>query len=154
MKNFKILIPTYNDWQSLSKLLNRINKEIEDLTHKISIIIIDDASTFDRQLEIKNLSNINSIKILSMKENRGHARCIATGLKYTFEKEEFDYVIPMDGDGEDRPAEIKEFIRYTENVPDKSIVGERVKRSEAFIFKFCYFFHKIITFYRSVNKIW
>ena len=145
MKNFKILIPVYNDWQSLSKLLNNIDNEIKNLTHKFSIIIIDDASTFDRQLEIENLSNINSIKILSMRENKGHARCIATGLKYIFEKEEFDYVIPMDGDGEDRPAEIKEFIRSIENVPDKSIVGERIKRSEAFIFKFCYFFHKIIT---------
>ena len=145
MKNFKIIIPVYNDWQSLSKLLNNIDNEIKNLTHNISIIIIDDASTFDRQLEIENLSNINSIKILSMKENKGHARCIAAGLKYIFEKEEFDYVIPMDGDGEDRPEEIIEFIKSSENVPEQTIVGERVKRSETFIFKFCYFFHKIIT---------
>ncbi len=145
MKKFKILIPSYNDWKSLSKLLNNINNEIENLNHEISIIIIDDASTFDRQLEIENLSNINSIKILSMEENKGHARCIATGLKYIFEKEEFDYVIPMDGDGEDRPQEIIEFIKSSENAPEQTIVGERIKRSEAFIFKFCYFFHKIIT---------
>ena len=145
MKNFKILIPVYNDWQSLSKLLNNIDNEIKNLSHKFSIIIIDDASTFDRQLEIENLSNINSIKILSMKENKGHARCIATGLKYIFEKEEFDYAIPMDGDGEDRPEEIIEFIKSSESTPEQTIVGERVKRSEAFIFKFCYFFHKIIT---------
>ena len=45
-----------------------------------------------------------------MKENRGHARCIASGLKYIFEKKQFDFVIPMDGDGEDRPEEIKNFI--------------------------------------------
>ena len=145
MKNFKILIPVYNDWQSLSKLLNNIDNEIKNLTHKFSIIIIDDASTFDRQLEIENLSNINSIKILSMRENKGHARCIATGLKYIFEKEEFDYAIPMDGDGEDRPEEIIEFIKSSESAPEQTIVGERVKRSETFIFKFCYFFHKIIT---------
>ena len=145
MKNFKIIIPVYNDWQSLSKLLNNIDNEIKNLTHNISIIIIDDASTFDRQLEIENLSNINSIKILVMKENKGHARCIAAGLKYIFEKEEFDCVIPMDGDGEDRPEEIKEFIKSIENNPEQTVVGERVKRSEAFVFKFCYFFHKIIT---------
>jgi len=145
MKKFKILIPVYNDWQSLSKLLNNIDNKIKNLTHEISIIIIDDASTFDRQLEIENLSNIDTIKILSMKENKGHARCIAAGLKYIFEKEEFDYVIPMDGDGEDRPEEIIEFIKSSENAPDQTIVGERIKRSEAFIFKFCYFFHKIIT---------
>ena len=145
MKKFKILIPVYNDWQSLSKLLNNIDSEIQNINHQISVIVIDDASTFDRQLEIENLSNISSIKILIMKENRGHARCIAAGLKYIFEKEEFDYVIPMDGDGEDRPEEIKEFIKSIENNSEQTVVGERVKRSEAFIFKFCYFFHKIIT---------
>ena len=145
MRKFKILIPVYNDWQSLSKLLNNIDNKIKYITHEISVIIVDDASTFDRQLNIENLSNIISIKILSMKENRGHARCIAAGLRFIFEKEEFDYVIPMDGDGEDRPEEIVEFIKSSENNPEKTIVGERVKRSEAFIFKFCYFFHKIIT---------
>ena len=141
----KILIPVFNDWQSLSKLMNNIDNEIQNISHEISIIIVDDASTFDRQLEIENLSNINSIKILVMKENKGHARCIAAGLKYILEKEEFDYVIPMDGDGEDRPEEIREFIKIIENSPDKTVVGERVKRSESFIFKFCYFFHKLIT---------
>ena len=145
MKKFKILIPVYNDWQSLSKLLNNIDSEIQNINHEISIIVADDASTYDRQLEIENLLNINSVKILIMRENRGHARCIAAGLKYIFEKEEFDYVIPMDGDGEDRPEEIKEFIKSIENNPEQTVVGERVKRSEAFIFKFCYFFHKIIT---------
>ena len=141
----KILIPVFNDWQSLSKLLNNIDNEVQNINHEISVTIVDDASTFDRQLETTDLSNINSVKILVMKENRGHARCIAAGLKYILEKEEFDYVIPMDGDGEDRPEEIKEFIKTIENNPDKTIVGERVKRSEAFIFKLCYFFHKLIT---------
>ena len=145
MKKFKILIPAYNDWQSLSKLLNNIDNEIKNIDHEISIIIVDDASNFDRQLDLNNLSNINSIKVLTMQENRGHARCIATGLKYIFGKEEFDYVIPMDGDGEDRPEEIKQFIETIESTPDKTFVGERVKRTEAFIFKLCYFFHKIIT---------
>jgi glycosyltransferase involved in cell wall biosynthesis len=82
----KILIPVFNDWQSLSKLMNNIDNEIQNINHEISIIIVDDASTFDRQLETENLSNINSIKILIMKENKGHARCIATGLKYILEK--------------------------------------------------------------------
>ncbi|MBD1137558.1 glycosyltransferase family 2 protein [Pelagibacterales bacterium SAG-MED43] len=145
MKKFKILIPVYNDWQSLSKLLNNIDNEIKNIDHEISIIIVDDASTFDRQLEIDNLSNINSIKVLVMRENRGHARCIATGMKYIFEKDEFDYVIPMDGDGEDRPEEIKELIKSVESSPEQTVIGERVKRSEDFIFKFCYLLHKIVT---------
>ena len=69
--------------------------------HIISLIIINDASNHDRPDDEKNFENIQSIKILNMKKNQGHARCIATGLKYILEKEDFDYVIPMDGDGED-----------------------------------------------------
>jgi hypothetical protein len=80
-----------------------------------------------------------------MKKNQGHARCIATGLKYIFEKEDFDYVIPMDGDGEDRPEEINEFLNQIQKSNDQPIVGERVKRSENLIFQICYQLHKLIT---------
>ena len=139
MKKFKILIPVYNDWQSLSKLLNNIDNEIQNINHQISVIVVDDASTFDRQLEIENLSNITSIKILIMKENRGHARCNATGLKYINEKEDYDYISLMDGDGEDRPEEIRLMIEKIKEYPDKVITANRVKRSEGFVFKLCYF---------------
>tara|TARA_Y100001970_G_scaffold102671_1_gene128909 strand:+ start:4619 stop:5485 length:867 start_codon:yes stop_codon:yes gene_type:complete len=143
---FKILIPIYNDWESVFKLLEDINSIISNLDHEISVIIINDASNHDRSDENKNLENISSIKILNMKTNQGHARCIATGLKYIFKKEDFDYVIPMDGDGEDRPEEIKEFINQIKNSNEKTVVGERIKRSENIIFKICYQIHKLITF--------
>jgi len=142
---FKILIPVYNDWQSISKLLEDINSNVSNLDHEISVLIMNDASNHDRNKEDINLENISSVKILNMKTNQGHARCIATGLKYIFQKEDFDYVIPMDGDGEDRPEEIREFINQTQNSNDKLIVGERIKRSENLIFKICYQLHKLIT---------
>ena len=141
-----ILVPIYNDWQSLSKLLEEINSNIAGLGSQFSIIIINDASTDQQSINALNTENLQSIKIINMKENRGHARCIATGLKHIFEKEEFDYVIPMDGDGEDRPEEIKNFVEYLNYASDKPIVGERVKRSESLTFKFCYSLHKILTF--------
>jgi len=141
----KILIPVYNDWQSVFKLLDEINLISLNLEHEISAIIINDASNHDRKEEDMSFENIHSIKILNMKINQGHTRCIATGLKYIFEKEDFDYVIPMDGDGEDRPEEIKNFIDQISNSNNKTIVGERVKRSEDLIFKICYQLHKLIT---------
>tara|TARA_B110000196_G_scaffold7347_1_gene6452 strand:- start:952 stop:1821 length:870 start_codon:yes stop_codon:yes gene_type:complete len=141
----KILIPIYNDWQSVFKLLENINSEISGLEHEFSAIIVNDASTESRPEINLNLNNLNSIKIINIKENQGHARCNATGLKHIFENEEFDYVIPMDGDGEDRPEEIKQLIDNLNYHPDKPIVGERIKRSEGIFFKFCYFAHKIIT---------
>ena len=145
MSKITILIPVYNDWQSVSKLIKDINSQVSTLSDQFSIIIINDASTENRPEFSPDLNNLNSIQIINMKENKGHARCIASGLKYIYEKKEFDYVIPMDGDGEDRPEEIKNFIELTDQSEDKSIVGERIKRSESLFFKICYLFHKFLT---------
>ncbi len=142
----KILIPIYNDWQSVFKLLGNIDNVINGLEQEISVLIINDASTEPKPEADIQLNNIKLVQVLNMKQNIGHARCIATGLKYISEKEEFDYTIPMDGDGEDRPEEIKEFIDNFNYSPGKAIVGERAKRSEGKLFKFLYNVHKIITF--------
>jgi polyisoprenyl-phosphate glycosyltransferase len=145
MMKVKILIPVYNDWQSVFKLLENINSEVSTLNAEFSVIIINDASTENRPEFSIDLGNLKSIQVISMKENRGHARCNAAGLKHINEKEEFDYVIPMDGDGEDRPEELSLLIEKIKEYPDMVITAERVKRSEGFIFKFCYLAHKYLT---------
>ena len=142
----KILIPIYNDWQSVFKLLENINLEISGLEEEISVIIVNDASTEQRSEFNFSLNNLKSVNVINMKKNRGHARCIAAGLKYINEKEDFDYVIPMDGDGEDRPEEIKMLIEEAKNYPDTVITANRVKRSEGFIFKLGYQIHKYFTY--------
>ena len=80
-----------------------------------------------------------------MKENRGHARCNAFGIRYTFQNKKFDYLILMDGDGEDRPVELKSLIETIENNPLVSVVAKRVKRSEGLLFQLLYQIHKILT---------
>ena len=145
MNKITILIPVYNDWQSVFKLIKDINLQVSTLSDEFSVIIINDASIENRPEFSPDLNNLKFVQIINMKENRGHARCIASGLKYIYEKKEFDYVIPMDGDGEDRPEEIKNFIELTDQSDDKSIVGERIKRSENLFFKICYLFHKFLT---------
>ena len=142
----KILIPIYNDWQSAFKLLENIDSGITDLEYEVSVIIVNDASTEKRPEFNFIINNLKSLKIINMKENRGHTRCNAAGLKYINEKEEFDYVIPMDGDGEDRPEEIKLLIKKAKDYPDTVITANRVKRSEGFIFQFCYLIHKYLTY--------
>ena len=119
----KILIPIYNDWQSLIKILENINSEIANLEHDFSVIIVNDASTENRPEISANVDNFISVKIINMKNNKGHARCNASGLKYIFEKGEFDYVIPMDGDGEDRPEEIKLLLKKNVNLHYKNHIG-------------------------------
>ena len=144
--NIIILIPVFNDFKSVSKLIENIDINISKLNETFSVIIVNDASIEEKNIETKNLNNIKSLKIINMKNNIGHARCIAAGLKHVSETENFDYIIPMDGDGEDRPEEIKNFVLKIKENPNSTIVGERVKRLEGFIFKICYFLHKIITY--------
>ena len=145
MKKYVILIPIFNDRESLKILIENINKEVSDIDAEISVLVINDASSQQILDTYQNIENIYSIEIINMKENRGHTRCIASGLKYIFDKKEFDYIIPMDGDGEDRPEEIKNFIEIAERTESKSIIGERLKRSESLFFQFCYQFHKFLT---------
>ena len=143
---FKVLIPLYDDWQSLLKLFENIDHQVSDIDHIISIVVVNDGSNEKAPDNFPNYSKINSIKIINLKENVGHARSIATGLKFILENDDFDYVIPMDSDGEDRPEEIKDLIKKIEPQSDLPIVCERIKRSEGSFFKLCYFLHKLITF--------
>ena len=145
MKKIKILIPVYNDWDSVFKLLEDIDKQIFNWNMHVSVLIVNDASTDQKPNNNFSFKNLKTIQVINMIENKGHARCNAAGLKYIDEKDNIDYVIPMDGDGEDRPEEIKNFIELSKEAGDRSIVGERVKRSEGLFFKFCYQFHKYLT---------
>ena len=146
MKKFIILIPLFNDWKSVTKLLNEIDFQINSWDAIVSVVIVNDASTEDRQGVEFNFKKIKFVKILNMKKNKVHQRCIAAGLKYICNNEDFDRVIVMDADGEDRPEEINDFFRVSKENPNVTITGNRFKRSEGIIFKTLYEIHKVLTF--------
>jgi len=146
MKKIIILIPVYNDWESLNKLLIEINENIEFFNDiNFECLIVNDASTIQPP-ELNKLSNFESVELLNMSENRGHARCNAFGIRYIFQNKKFDNLILMDGDGEDRPEEIKSLVEKIKENPNLSVVAKRVKRSEGPFFQSLYQLHKLITF--------
>ena len=143
MKKFIILIPIYNDWQSVFKLIENIDLQINN--EIIDVVIVNDASTESFDNNQKKFSKINSVKIINLIKNGGHRKAIATGLKYCQENLEYDYIIPMDGDGEDRPEELRDFFNQVQETQPEVITATRIKRSESFLFKFLYSMHKIFT---------
>ena len=146
MKKIIILIPVFNDWDSLIKLLKEINESIKDYNSvHFECLVVNDASTINQPNLVKP-NNIKSLQILNMKKNKGHARCNAFGIRYVFKNKEFNNLILMDGDGEDRPIEIKNLVNEILKNPNNSVVAKRVKRSEGPFFKFLYFMHKVITY--------
>ena len=153
MKNIIILIPVYNDWESLNKLLQEINESIKFFNDiNFECLIVNDASTIQPP-NLNKPSNFYSLELLNMRENRGHARCNAFGIRYIFQNKKFDYLILMDGDGEDRPVEIKNLVEKIEESPNLSVVAKRIKRSEGPFFQSLYQLHKLITFIFTGQKI-
>ena len=146
MKKFIILIPVYNDWKSIFKLLENIDLQILAWDAEVSVLIVNDASTEKRPETKLKFKNIKSVRVINMKKNRGHARCNAAGLKFLGEKEDFDYVILMDGDGEDRPEELSLLFNKSKENPLKTVTANRIKRSEGPFFKLLYACHKVLTF--------
>ena len=72
--------------ESLKLLIEKINHEIKDLSHEMALVVINDASSQQIIDNYPNIENFKSIEIVNMKENKGHARCIASGLKYILKK--------------------------------------------------------------------
>ena len=146
MKKIIILIPVFNDWKSLVRLIEEINENIKGFKDiNFECLIVNDASTIE-QPRLNKLDNIKSLEILNMKENRGHARCNAFGIRYVFLNKKFDNLMLMDGDGEDRPIEIKSLVKAINDNPKISVVAKRIQRSEGIFFQFLYQIHKFITF--------
>jgi hypothetical protein len=152
MKTYRILIPVFNDWESLSTLLTNIDSLKLDVFGHLKILIIDDCSTeiLKKKLDFKSF---NDVEIIKNNKNIGHGKSIANGIQYLSNKSDFDYLIVMDGDGEDRPEEIKELILKSITFPSSTITANRIKRSEGFLFKLSYIFHKILTLVLTGHSI-
>ncbi len=153
MRKIIILIPVFNDWDSLKKLVSEINENLKFFDEfSFECLIVNDASTIQMP-EINKPNKFENMEILNMKKNKGHARCNAFGLRYIFQNKKFDYLILMDGDGEDRPVEIKSLIKMIIENPNKSVVAKRVKRSEGLFFQLLYQIHKLLTFFFTGKNI-
>ena len=142
-----IIIPVFNDWRSLNKLLIEINK---NSNHKnfTQILIIDDKSTIKMLITKQKLKKIKKIEVLRLRENIGSQKAIALGLNYVKNKKRnFDFITIMDGDGEDNPKNIDELLKAANNNRNSVIVSCRKERKENFIIQFCYKIHLLITFF-------
>ena len=71
MSNFIILTPTFNDWRSLSKLLLEIDKNIQGLKGNFKVLIINDASTIEPKLNLRNIKRLRKIHIITLKKKFG-----------------------------------------------------------------------------------
>jgi glycosyltransferase involved in cell wall biosynthesis len=138
----KIIIPLYNDWEALDLLLQEIKKSVSvELFSKLSFVIVDDCSSIE--CDIKQFSSYN-LSIIRLWRNVSHQKAIALGLSYLTQESDFEKVIVMDSDGEDKPSDIQRLYDASLKEPNKIIFAQRAKRSEGLVFRIGYAVYKFL----------
>lgn len=143
-----ILIPNFNDWESLRLLLPLIDQAIAGLeaglARKVSVLVVDDASTesMPEDWPGQSFSTLDSVEILHLRSNQGHQRAIALGVYHLHEFTEIDAVVVMDGDGEDRPEDLPELLRAAAG--GDVVFAARTRRMESLGFRLCYRAYRLV----------
>jgi len=153
-KNIYCLAPVYNDWESFAILIHEIQLLQQRLDgYNFYVVVVNDGSTEDipEDFDYKQ----TSVTILNLKINIGHQRAIAVGLQYIYnEVSDYDLVVVMDSDGEDKPHDIEALINKAVLEKERKIIfAQRKKRQESTFFKIGYFFYKYLFYFLTGQKI-
>ena len=128
MTLLSIVIPAYNEAESLPVLLANLHATVETYGYLVEIIFINDGST-DTTAEILNSLTIESplhIHVIHFRRNRGKAEALNAG----FQKVTGDIVITMDADLQDDPAEIPKLLDALENGKYDVVSGWKYPRKD------------------------
>ena len=156
MNKFTIILPVFNDWESLEILLQEIELVVKKSSYSCSIIIINDNSSENNIYNLNKNNFFKNITILNLKKNVGSQKAIATALKYIGQNNSnfSDKYIIMDSDGEDDPNKILDIIDLIESKKNINlIIMSRTIRKESVLFSIFYEFHLFLTFLITFNYI-
>lgn len=150
-----VLIPVFNDWESVGRVIPDLDRVLASQSCEAYLVIVDDGSSVSRPqgfLQGRPLLSIREVEHLRLRRNLGHQRAIAVGLAYVHAQLPCRAVLVMDGDGEDRPADVSSLLRKLEECGHGCIVfAERTRRSEGLVFSVFYhlyrFLHRLLTGY-------
>jgi glycosyltransferase involved in cell wall biosynthesis len=123
--DISIIIPLYNEADSLSELCTWINDVMKKNKYSYEILLIDDGSKDNSWNKIENLSKSNSqIKGIKFRRNYGKSAALNVG----FSKANGSVVITMDADLQDSPEEIPELYKKIKNENFDLVSGWKQKR--------------------------
>lgn len=123
-----IVIPLYNEEDNVLLLTEKIHESLSGYTYQI--IYVDDYSG-DRTKELVNGMKDPSVHLLALKKNYGQSLALAAGIDYA----QGDYIITMDGDLQNDPADIPSMLSYVVNGEYDVVTGIRQKRKDSIIKK-------------------
>ncbi len=129
--NLAVVIPTYNEKETLPNLLEELLYEIKKIAEKFFIIIVDDSSP-DGTGQIAEELNIKygNISVIHRKGKFGLGSAYKEGFRFVLEKYDPDFIIQMDADHSHDPKEIpkmlKNMLGYDFAVASRHVLGSSV----------------------------
>lgn len=142
-----ILVPVFDDWESLTRLLRELDSTLQSAAIPCRVTIVDDGSTATPPNELlhQNYTHLQKVELVRVRSNLGHQRAIAVGLAH-LNKTGVDenVVVIMDGDGEDRPEHIKRLVSALAEQQSGVVFAARTKRMEGFFFRVMYFLYRLV----------
>ncbi len=137
MKNFAVVIPAYNEAETIRELVQRT------LPYCQRVIVVDDASTDNT---IANLEKL-PITLLRNQTNQGKGASLWKGMQAALAME-VSFIITLDGDGQHLPEDIPKFLKQQESHPEHILIGSRLANKSVIPAK-RYYANKIANFWIS-----
>ncbi len=129
MRGISVVVPVYNESENIALCLEELISVLSPLQEPYEIIFIDDGSS-DGTPEIlaEAAQNNGNVVLIEFRRNFGQTAAMAAG----FEHARYEFVVPMDGDLQNDPAEIGKMIEKIDEGYDL-VAGWRKNRQDAFI---------------------
>lgn len=129
MSSISVVVPVFNEEGNIANL----HKEIVDVCnangYTYEIIFVDDGSV-DRTVEV--CRSLHPLKLIRLRRNFGQTAAMDAGIKAA----QYDYIVTMDGDGQNDPADIPQMIEYLEQNNLDVVSGWRKNRKDKLMKRF------------------
>lgn len=129
MRKISVVVPVYNEEGNVQELHREIKEMCEKNQYIYEIIFVDDGST-DRTVEIAK--QLKPLKLIQLRRNFGQTAAMDAGIK----EAQYDYIVTMDGDRQNDPADIPKMLDYLEENDLDVVSGWRKHRKDSLMKKF------------------
>ncbi|WP_044930701.1 glycosyltransferase family 2 protein [Butyrivibrio sp. AC2005] len=129
MNGLSVVVPVYNEEGNVAELHKEILDVCKENNYQFEIIFIDDGSK-DKTVEI--CKTLAPLKLIQMRRNFGQTAAMDAGIKAA----QYDYIVTMDGDRQNDPADIPKMIKYLEDNNLDVVSGWRKNRKDTLMKRF------------------
>ena len=129
MQGISVVVPVFNEEGNVRELHKEILEACKKENYNFEIIFVDDGSK-DKTPEI--CKELKPLKYIRMRKNFGQTAAMDAGIKAA----QYDYIVTMDGDRQNDPADIPKLVNYLEENDLDIVSGWRKNRKDTVMKKF------------------